>query len=179
MKNELVPTKAQSLISPLLAHNIQTSGEVGALFHLEPNHNPKAGEPATVWFALTRKGGTPIRLTDCNCQLQVLQNDQIVAQPTLQAIDAEQNRGVPSAIVTFPQAGLYQLVIRGQPKTEALFPPFQFTYPVTVQPGASPAAPASPAPTPMAESTWDLAWAAIAGMAIVALVILIRTKQRK
>ncbi|MCP2730464.1 hypothetical protein [Limnofasciculus baicalensis] len=61
-----------SQISPIaVAHNIKTSGEVAATFHIEPNHNPKAGEPAKAWFALTRKGGKIIELTDCNCKLEV------------------------------------------------------------------------------------------------------------
>ncbi len=61
-----------SQISPLaVAHNIKTSGEVAATFHIEPNHNPKAGEPAKAWFALTRKGGKIIPLTECNCKLEV------------------------------------------------------------------------------------------------------------
>ena len=41
----------------VLAHEVEVSGDVAATFHLEPNHNPRAGETAKVWFALTRRGG--------------------------------------------------------------------------------------------------------------------------
>jgi len=37
------------------AHTVKISGDVAALFHIEPEHNPRAG--SLTWFALTRKGG--------------------------------------------------------------------------------------------------------------------------
>ena len=58
-------------IAPAIAHNIKASGNVAATFHIEPNHNPKAGETSKAWFALTRQGGKLIPLTECNCKLEV------------------------------------------------------------------------------------------------------------
>ncbi|OLP16198.1 hypothetical protein BST81_22615 [Leptolyngbya sp. 'hensonii'] len=130
-----------SMLSParsMLAHNIQTKGNVAATFHIEPNHNPKAGQSSRAWFALTRRGGQPISLSQCDCRLAVYavprsRNPQPILQPTLKAIAVEQYKGVPGTEITFPKAGGYDLVLTGKPKQPGDFPAFQFTYSVNVR----------------------------------------------
>jgi hypothetical protein len=117
-----------------LAHNVKVDGQVAATFHLEPNHNPKAGEVAKIWFALAKKGGEAIALGDCDCVLTVRQQDRVVATPPLSAIDVEQYRGIPGATFTFPAVGLYGLRLSGKPKMTG-FNPFSLDYEVTVQAG--------------------------------------------
>jgi hypothetical protein len=123
------------LTQPAFAHNVKTSGNVASLFHLEPNHNPKAGEPAKVWFALTKQGGEEIALDQCNCQITVSENQKVISQPPLNPLKAEKYQALPSAVVMFPRAGLYTVEIKGDPKQENAFDRFQFAYEVTVQPG--------------------------------------------
>jgi hypothetical protein len=119
----------------VLAHNVQIDDQVAATFHLEPNHNPKAGEVAKLWFALTKKGGEAIALADCDCQLMVQQKDQLVATPSLSALDVEKYKGIPAANYTFPAVGLYNLRLSGRPKAGNGFNPFNLNYEVTVQAG--------------------------------------------
>jgi hypothetical protein len=123
---------------PTLAHEVEVSGNVAATFHLEPDHNPKAGETAQIWFALTRKGGAIIPLSACECQLSIYAEprkptDQPLITPELNPISAEKYQGIPGTNVVFPQAGRYQLEFVGSPKTTDDFQPFQFTYSVTVR----------------------------------------------
>jgi hypothetical protein len=118
----------------VLAHNVKVDDQVAATFHLEPNHNPRAGEAAKIWFALAKKGGEAIPLADCDCQLTVRQKDNVVATPGLSALDVEQYRGIPAATFTFPAVGLYSLRLSGKPKTTG-FNPFNLDYEVTVQAG--------------------------------------------
>lgn len=127
-------------LEPTLAHTVKIDGDVGATFHLEPNHNPRAGESSRVWFALTRKGGQPISLSQCNCQLKVsphssAQKNSKVMNPPLKAISAEQYQGIPGADLVFPSAGVYELEISGTPKAGSQFQPFKLSYTVTVAPG--------------------------------------------
>lgn len=129
-----------SIISPVVAHNIKTDGNVGATFHIEPNHNPRAGESARAWFALTHSGGESIPLAQCNCSLTVRsQSPNIQAsslpKPSLKAISAEQYRDIPGADIVFPKEGIYELEISGTPKAGAKFQPFDLSYEVTVLPG--------------------------------------------
>jgi hypothetical protein len=141
---------------PAHAHTVQSSGEVAATFHLEPNHNPRAGDPAQVWFALTARGGAIVPLADCDCRLAIYAEprqagDAPIAEPALTAIAAEQYRDIPGASVVFPEPGRYVLELSGQPAGTATFAPFQFRYATTVL-AATGSAPnpvaASPTPSP-------------------------------
>lgn len=148
---------------PVLAHNVKTSGNVAATFHIEPNHNPKAGETSKAWFALTKQGGEIIPLDSCNCQLKVLSKNQTVLQPTLQSISAEQYQGIPGAEIIFPKAGIYKLEISGTPKEEGNFNPFTFSYDVTVQAGQAASSlvnssPVAQVPATAANSTNSTGW---------------------
>lgn len=121
---------------PAIAHNVEISNEVAATFHIEPNHNPKAGEPTRAWFALTRRGGTSIPLSECNCTLNVYAipratDAQPVLKPELTAIDVEKYQEIPGAEIIFPQAGAYELEISGTAKNNS-FSPFKLTYTVNV-----------------------------------------------
>ncbi|NET07548.1 MAG: hypothetical protein F6K09_09740 [Merismopedia sp. SIO2A8] len=136
------------LISPATAHKVQTNADVGATFHIEPNHNPRAGEPAKTWFALTRIGGQLIPLEQCVCKLAVYEQpsaagDSPILEPPLKAISAEQYQGIPGADIIFPKAGTYELELSGAPKSGANFQEFNLKYTVNV--GAGKTAPTSPA----------------------------------
>ncbi len=123
---------------PVIAHNVEISNEVAATFHIEPNHNPKAGKPTTAWFALTRRGGSSIPLSECNCTLKVYavprrEKAEPVLKPELSAMDVEQYQEIPGAVIAFPQAGAYELEISGTAKDDS-FSPFELTYTVNVVP---------------------------------------------
>ncbi len=125
------------IATPIAAHTVQVSGDVAATFHITPSHNPKAGKPAQAWFALTRKGGQPIPLSQCNCQLLVYsqphtQKAQPLMTPSLKAISAERYQGIPGAEIVFPRAGAYALELRGTAKNGASFRPFTLKYTVNV-----------------------------------------------
>ncbi|HEY9832510.1 MAG TPA: hypothetical protein V6D26_18130 [Stenomitos sp.] len=122
---------------PAAAHTVGISGDVAATFHITPNHNPKAGKSTQAWFALTRKGGQPIPLSQCNCQLLVYskprsQKARPLLTPPLRAISAEQYRGIPGADIVFPTVGAYELELKGTAKSGARFRPFTLNYTVNV-----------------------------------------------
>jgi hypothetical protein len=123
--------------STAIAHEVKIAGEIAGIWHIEPNHNPKAGVPARTWTALTRKGGKPLPLGRANCQLAVYtqprqSRDKPILRPTLKAITAERYRGVPGADITFPPSGIYQIELSCTPKAKGDFQPFQMQYSVTV-----------------------------------------------
>jgi len=139
----------------LLAHNIEVAGDIAVTFHIEPNHNPKAGEASLAWFALTRAGGQIVPLSQCQCQLAVYAEPRQpgakpLLQPALTAVNAEQYQGIPGASLTFPKAGRYALELSGQPKSADAFKPFTLSYEVTVVGG-------NPKPTPSASAVSPVA----------------------
>ena len=123
---------------PAIAHNVEISNEVAATFHIEPNHNPKANQPSTAWFALTRRGGNSIPLSECNCDLRVYAvpraNDaEPILNPELVALNVEKYQNIPGAEIVFPQPGAYELEISGTAKDDS-FTPFELRYSVNVVP---------------------------------------------
>ncbi len=109
--------------------------------HLEPNHNPRARQPSTVWFALSRRGGEAIPLADCSCQLSVYIDSErrgaALQNPPLVPISAERYSDMPGATIAFPTVGIYTLVLQGRPVTgngfqRNSFQPFELRYNVTV-----------------------------------------------
>lgn len=169
----------QGGLHPAVAHNIQTDGTVGATFHIEPNHNPRAGEPATAWFALTKSGGEPLPLAQCDCRLQVYNRavnpTTPILTPPLTAIAAEQYRDIPGAEIIFPQAGIYELEMSGSPKSDANFQPFSLTYSVTVSPGKTPDPPPVSVPSKPKAQTADhsirpRSWTAIGLGGLIAII---------
>lgn len=170
---------------PALTHTVKVSGTVAATFHIEPRHNPKAGEPAQAWFALTQQGGAVLPLTDCDCKLAVYDKTDPTAKspvqtPVLKPISTEQYREIPAATLVFPQSGNYELVLSGAPKGKTEFQPFQLNYAVTVTAGMPPqtsekphgavAHASHPDSAPHAHSSWIAS--AIAGGALLSLGIL-------
>ena len=123
---------------PAIAHNVEIANDVAATFHIEPNHNPKANQPTTAWFALTRRGGNSIPLSECSCSLNVYavpraEDSEPILQPELVSLNVEKYREIPGAEITFPQAGAYELEINGTAKDDS-FTPFELTYTVNVIP---------------------------------------------
>ena len=129
---------AIALTLPVVAHEVKVSGDVAATFHINPSHQPKVGAPAQAWFALTKKGGKVVPLSQCDCKLaiypvpQAQGQTQPLMQPTLSAMNVDRYRNVPGATVIFPKSGVYELKLTGTPKAGAKFKPFQFAYEVTV-----------------------------------------------
>ena len=128
------------LITPASAHKVQIAEDVGGTLHIEPNDNPKAGEPSLAWVALTRKGGQVIPLQECNCKLSVYsqprtQQTTPLLSPPLKAISTEGYQGIPGASVVFPSPGAYQLQLSGTPASGANFKPFELKFTVTVAAG--------------------------------------------
>lgn len=127
-------------VLPAQAHKTAVSGDVAGTWHLEPNHSPKAGEPARVWVALTQQGGQVIPLEQCDCTLAVYAANQSgaapVVQPTLQAMSPERFQNIPGAEITFPELGEYRLVLTGRPQANATFAPFELSYTTVVAGGS-------------------------------------------
>ena len=127
-----------TLSIPVVAHNVEISNEVAATFHIEPNHNPVVGKPTTAWFALTRRGGSSIPLSECDCSLNVYAvpragNTEPVLKPELTPINVEKYQEIPGAQIVFPAAGAYELEISGTVKDDS-FTAFNLSYTVNVRP---------------------------------------------
>jgi hypothetical protein len=151
MKNKFLPLLIFLIFtSPVFAHKVKIYEDVGATLHIEPNDNPRAGEPAQAWFALTRKGGKVIPLAECNCQLAVYSQprkpgESALFKPSLKPIAADKYQGIPGADIIFPKPGAYLLKLNGKPVKTDDFKSFELKFEMTVAAGNS-SANSSPAP---------------------------------
>ncbi|MEM1368326.1 MAG: hypothetical protein AAGG02_09965 [Cyanobacteria bacterium P01_H01_bin.15] len=147
-----------SLPQTLLAHKVEISGDVGGTIHIEPNDNPRAGEPSLVWIALTRSGGEILPLADCTCKLAIYAQPRTAEQaplatPELRPVTAEGREQIPGAEVTLPEVGSYEFVISGKPQTDQNFEPFQLSFEITVATAATPSATNLPTASPESVNT--------------------------
>ncbi|MDF5711693.1 MAG: hypothetical protein PUP90_29445 [Nostoc sp. S4] len=127
---------------PAAAHEVEVAGDVGGTLHIEPNDNPRAGEPSQAWFALTRRGGKVIPLAQCNCRLAVYaepyaEGEPPLLEPSLKSVAAERYQGIPGAELVFPKAGIYELQLNGRPTSGTRFKPFELKFEVTVAGGST------------------------------------------
>jgi hypothetical protein len=122
--------EASGNLPVLLAHEVQTSEEVGGTIHIEPNDRPVAGKKSRIWIALTKRGGDIIPYVKCNCTMEVrsLTNRNIKFQPSNSLAVIESYLGIPSKEVTFPEVGRYELKLIGSAKNGEDFPPFELTF---------------------------------------------------
>ncbi|KAF3890779.1 hypothetical protein DA73_0400002010 [Tolypothrix bouteillei VB521301] len=182
-------------ISTVRAHKVNTAADVGATLHLEPNDNPRAGEATKTWFALTRRGGKVIPLTECNCQLAVYaepysQKEPPLLEPSLQPVVAEKYKGIPGSEIVFPRPGAYLLQLSGKPKKEGNFQPFELKFSVTVAVGSATTEPVAANNTQVQDLNTDVQptqtqstpiWA-IASLALAALGVsfaVLRSRNRE
>jgi hypothetical protein len=164
-------------VLPAQAHKTEVSGDVAGTWHLEPNHSPKAGEPAQVWVALTQQGGQVVSLEQCDCTLAVYATNQPdaapIVQPALQAMSPERFQNIPGAEITFPALGEYRLVLTGRPRAGATFAPFELSY-ITVVAGGSRRPTSTPdqeaAPEVRRLSIWMVGGAVVIAIAALAAV---------
>ena len=181
------------VVTPAEAHKVQVAEDVGGTLHIEPNDTPRAGESALAWFALTRKGGQVIPLSECNCKLSVYTSTAVPSSPplltpVLKAVSAEQYQGIPGAEVQFPKPGVYQLQLSGTPTAGGNFKPFELKFQVTVATGtsvptASPQAIQSPNPSnpqpPQAKRSWQLPVIALSTILGLGILWGLRGKRQK
>jgi hypothetical protein len=125
------------LALPGQAHQVKLDADVGGTLHIEPNDIPQAGADSRIWFALTRKGGDVVPLSDCDCRFTVYadtyrEGEAPIAEPPLQAMSAEGYNAIPGADYIFPDVGSYTLMIAGSPTNTADFAPFELAFEVTV-----------------------------------------------
>lgn len=96
------------------AHTTKVVNDIAVTVHVEPEHQPSAGQETRVWFLLTRQGGAVVPLDAADCRLTVHQQpykigDRPLLQPKIIPINAERYQNIPGAKLTFPTPGTYAL----------------------------------------------------------------------
>ena len=112
------------------AHVLKTDNQIGAVFHIEPDDNPESGTPVTYQLVFNDTSGR-FKLTDCTCTVTLQNNQGTVKSETIQT---NRTHDVHQT-VTFPEADVYTLIVRGEPKQAGAFQSFRLSYSIRVTDG--------------------------------------------
>ncbi len=113
-----------------LAHEIARDGNVGGLIHIEPDDAPLAGKPNRASFEVNQRGGRAILLSQCACRLSVYAGGMRPGARPASTPKLSQGKSELTAVLNFPAAGAYTLVLQGRPRAGADFPSFTLKWTV-------------------------------------------------
>ncbi len=116
---------------PISAHVLQSDGDVGAVLHIDPDDDPIANSPATLIFELKDRTDK-FQPSNCDCSVTVLSEGKNIFSQAVFQNNSEPTESSASILFTFPQKGVYQVVLAGKPKQENTFQPFSLTYDIRV-----------------------------------------------
>jgi len=94
-------------ITPAAAHQLASDNGVNVVLHVAPDDAPVAGRKAQLIFYLGSQSSS-FYAQNCGCQLSLNLRHRQIANPPLQL-----GTNGATASVTFPQAGVYTVVLSG------------------------------------------------------------------
>ena len=107
------------------AHILQSDGEIGAVFHIDPDDSAVSGRLTTyeLFFSDT---SDRLDLADCDCTATLSEQNRKIMSAPLHAIDARSSEDT----ITFPRPAVYTLTIAGKPRQGAEFQAFSTAFEV-------------------------------------------------
>lgn len=122
------------------AHFPATDGDMTVTLHVDPNDDPIPTKQANLYFLFddtTHK----FALSKCNCTVTILeQGNQLYQKPLSANIGSAPSIWGARAPFVFPNRDVYQISLKGEPKTKNAFQPFslQWNFRVDQYPPVSP-----------------------------------------
>jgi hypothetical protein len=118
------------LFSPVVtyAHFPATDGNMTVTLHVDPDDDPVPTKQANLYFLFDDKT-KKFTLANCNCVVTVTEQGKQIYQKSLAAYTSK----TPSiwgahAPFIFPNRDVYQISLKGEPKTKNAFQPFSLTW---------------------------------------------------
>lgn len=129
-----------SLFSPVItyAHFPATDADMTVTLHVDPNDDPVPTKQANLYFLFDDKI-KKFRLSQCNCIVTVTQQGNQLYQKSLVANTGNSIWGARVPFI-FPNRDVYQISLKGEPKTKNAFQRFslQWNFRVDQYPPVSP-----------------------------------------
>lgn len=140
----------------ILAHVLKVDGTISAVLHINPDDQPVSGTPTSYILFMNDSTGR-FSLKACQCRATLVQAGRALTSQRL----LPNAQSFPAGTFTFPEPGVYNLIITGSPTTPGTFQPFTLNYLERVTQGS----------TGAPDETSFLLLGACMGMAVAALVI--------
>jgi hypothetical protein len=106
--------------APAWSHQIASNNGVSVQVHVNPNDEPIAGEPTTIWVVRVKGKDAIFSWKTCRCRMRVFDSTGTTI------VDAAAT--VPKTPVTFPEAKAYGITFSGRVKRKGVWRPFKVTY---------------------------------------------------
>lgn len=112
------------------AHNLQSDGSIGAVLHVDPEDDPIVGSQSSLFFEFKDKNNQ-FKPQTCDCSFLITKEEKEVFR---QDLFANSDGSLESASVsfTFPEKGVYKIIVTGSPKVAGAFQPFTLKYDLRV-----------------------------------------------
>jgi hypothetical protein len=114
-------------VAPAWSHQIASNNGVSVQVHVNPNDEPIAGEPTTVWVVRVKAKDAVFSWKTCRCRLTVFDSSGTVLLASAAT--------VPKTPVTFPEPKAYGITFAGRVKRKGVWRTFKVTY--AIRAGAS------------------------------------------
>lgn len=114
------------------AHVLKTDGAIGAVLHVDPNDEPKAGEQASFFFEFKDRNGK-FDPKNCDCTFKILENGNPLFTQGLFDQSSEPSLSSASVFYTFEKGGVYQIQVIGKPASDGDFQSFRLNYDIRVE----------------------------------------------
>lgn len=105
---------------PAAAHVLLTDGNIGLIFHVDPNDDPIAGSKSTFYMDFKDKTSR-FSLQKCTCTVAITKDNKPVFQATLASTKSALSYALQ---YEFPDKGIFHITIKGQPKQAGAFDGF-------------------------------------------------------
>ncbi len=157
--------------APAEAHQIKNDGSMSVMLHSDPNDDPYAGLPATLYFTFTDKDKQFV-LEDCDCRVYIAPYSNLPAIEEkgffrdLNSKDIARVYGSYSFEYVFPRKDVYAVVVEGEPKEGAHFDPFEIVFDLRIAKGEN-------LPLPLPTSYFDSGFFPMAALATLLLIFLV------
>ncbi len=123
-----------SFISPLQvsAHMLKRDDSIGAVIHVDPDDDPIAGQPSSLYFELKDTSGE-FSPQSCECVVRIKKAGEVLSTFPLYQSTTTTDLNHAAATYTFPEKGVYTIELSGTPLENGMFSPFTLSYDMRVQ----------------------------------------------
>ena len=108
------------VVAPAWSHQIASNNGVSVQVHVDPNDEPVAGQPTTVWVVRVKGLNAVFSWKTCRCRLKVFDSSGTALLDSVAT--------APRTAVTFPEAKAYGITFSGRVKRKKVWRTFKVTY---------------------------------------------------
>lgn len=117
-----------SIVQNISAHTEEMDGAISAMLHITPDDNPAAGSESNIIIEFHDSANT-FRSSECGCRISIVKEGREVFGRALFSKLHEEDTMSADLEYVFPEKGIYQLIISGEPHDgHGAFKPFKLTF---------------------------------------------------